>query len=99
MPSGAWRIDFSEHVRPSIVRTLRNADVMLEGSYWIEPESGRVVKTLVKTEGTPDPGIRIPQPNRIPLMWVMVTFAENPDLGLWVPDHMNEVAVSMDRSA
>jgi hypothetical protein len=95
----AWRIDFTEHARPAIVRTLRNSDVMLEGSYWIEPESGRVVKTLVKTEGTPDPGIRIPQPNRIPLMWVMVTFAENPDLGLWVPDHMNEVAVSMDRSS
>jgi hypothetical protein len=94
-----WRIDFVEHARPAIVRTLRKDDVMLEGSVWVEPASGRIVKTLVKTEGTPDPGIRIPPPNRVPLMWVLVAFAPNDALGVWVPDRMNEVAVSMDRSS
>ena len=94
-----WRVDFNERARPAIVRTLRNSDVMLEGSFWIEPDSGRVVKTLVKTEGTPDPGIRIPPPSRTPLMWVQVVYAPNDTLGLWVPDHMNEVAVSTDRSS
>jgi hypothetical protein len=97
--TSVWRIDFVEHARPSIVRTLRNSDVMLEGSFWIDPMSGRVVKTLVKTEGTPDPGIRIPPPTRTPLMWVLVAYAPNDALGLWVPDRMNEVAVSMDRSS
>jgi hypothetical protein len=51
------RIDDREHQRPTIVRTLRNESVPLEGSLWIEPSSGRVVRTL-KTEGTPDPGSR-----------------------------------------
>jgi hypothetical protein len=31
-------------------------------------------------------------------MWVQVTYAPNPTLGLWVPIRMDEVAVAADRS-
>jgi hypothetical protein len=93
-----WRIDYREHQRPTIVRTLRNASVPLEGSLWIEPSSGRVVRTLVKTEGTPDPGVRLPPPSGATLMWVQVTYGPNPTVGFWVPARMDEIAVSADRS-
>jgi hypothetical protein len=98
-----WRITFEERARPTIVRTLppRGNDVPLEGSLWIEPETGRVIKTLVKTVGTPDPlsasggfggGLGIT------LMWVETTFALNNALGLWVPEKMTEWARAEDRS-
>jgi hypothetical protein len=93
-----WQIDYGEHQTPTIVRMLRNESVPLEGSLWIEPSSGRVVRTLVKTEGTPDPGVRLPPPSGATLMWVQVTYAPNPTLGFWVPARMDEVAVAADRS-
>jgi hypothetical protein len=87
-----WRISFDERLRPTVVRTLRGNDVPLEGSLWIEPGTGHVIKTLVKTIGTPDPGspmIRFRGPT---LMWVETTFAPSDALGLWVPATMTEWA-------
>jgi hypothetical protein len=89
----AWRLEFVERGRPTVVRTLRGEDVPLEGSLWIEPLSGRVVKTLVKSIGTPDPGQPIPPAGgRDTLMWVVVTYEPNETLGLWVPERMSEWA-------
>jgi hypothetical protein len=89
----AWRVEFVERGRPTVVRTLRGDNVPLEGSLWIDPLSGRVVKTLVKTSGTPDPGQPIPPPGGSQtLMWVVVTYTPSETLGLWVPETMSEWA-------
>src|SRR5918995_1412729 len=58
----AWGVEFIERSTPTVVRTLRGENVPLEGSFWIDPLSGRVVKTLVKSMGTPDPGLPTPPP-------------------------------------
>jgi hypothetical protein len=94
-----WRITFEERTRPTIVRTLppRGDDVRLNGSLWIEPGTGRVIKTLVKTAGTPDPGLAGGIPG-VTLMWVETTFAPNDALGLWVPERMTEWARAENRS-
>jgi hypothetical protein len=88
----AWRVEFIERGRPTVVRTLRDNDVPLEGSFWIDPLSGRVVKTLVKSIGTPDPGRPLPPPSGDILMWVVVTYAPSETLRLWVPQTMSEWA-------
>jgi len=87
-----WRVTFVERVRPTVVRTLRNEDVPIEGSLWIEPSSGRVVKTLVKTIGTPDAGSLMPIYSAQTMMRVEVTFAPNESLRFWVPDTLTEWA-------
>ncbi len=87
-----WRVEFVERARPTVVRTLRDKDVPLEGSFWIDPLSGRVVKTLVKSIGTPDPGRPLPPPSGDTLMSVVVTYAPSVTLGLWVPQTMSEWA-------
>jgi hypothetical protein len=86
----AWRVEFVERTRPTVVRTLRGGDVMLEGSLWIDPLLGRVIKTLVKTAGTPDPGSQVWRWAGLTQMWVEVTFAPNDTLGLLVPETMTE---------
>ena len=91
-----WRVTFVERVRPTVVRTLRNEDVPIEGSLWIEPSSGRVVKTLVKTIGTPDPGSLTPIIRGLTLMRVEVTFAPSESLRFWVPDTLTEWARASD---
>lgn len=93
-----WRITFVEQVRPTIVRTRTGADVPLEGSFWIEPLSGRVIKTLVKTIGTPDPGTPTYVISSQTLMRVEVTFAPSDALGLWVPETMTEWARAENRN-
>ena len=93
-----WRVTFVERARPTVVRTLRGQDVPLEGSLWIEPQSGRVIKTLVKTIGTPDPGVPLVVISNQTLMRVEVTFAPSEALGLWVPDRMSEWARAENRA-
>src|SRR6185503_15245265 len=95
-----WRITFVERVRPTIVRTLPRGgeDVPLEGTLWIEPSSGRVIKTLVRTIGTPDPGSLLPVYSAQTLMWVEVTFTPSETLGFLVPEKMTEWARAIDRT-
>lgn len=95
-----WRIVFVERARPTVVRTLPPGgdDVPLEGSLWIEPETGRVIKTLVKTAGTPDPGAFTAAVVGFTLMRVETTFAPNDAVGLWVPEKMTEWARADDLS-
>ena len=40
-----WRIGFKEISRPTLVRTPLGDDVQSEGSYWIEPDTGRILET------------------------------------------------------
>jgi hypothetical protein len=92
-----WCIEFTERGRPTVVRTLPGGNVPLEGSLWIEPLSGRVLQTLVKTLGTPDPGRPIPPQTDDTLMRVMVTYALSATLGIWVPETMSEWARAVNR--
>jgi hypothetical protein len=92
-----WRVQFVERSRPTVVRTRRGEDVRIEGSLWIDPISGRLLKTLVKTFGTPDPPILHAPIKADPLMLVEVTYALSDAMGMWVPETMTEWVMNANR--
>ncbi|HEY3381045.1 MAG TPA: hypothetical protein VGK32_04710 [Vicinamibacterales bacterium] len=81
----AWRVDFEEVARPTLIRGQSNADVPSSGSYWLEPSTGRVLKTLLRARHpgyTPsDPGLT---------METTVVYRKSAALDLWVPAEMHE---------
>ena len=100
MKFSRWSAAIAGLLTVTVVRTLPcgGNDVPLEGSFWIEPQSGRVIRTLVKTIGTPDPGSLMYVVSNQTLMWVDVKFAPGEIPGLWVPETMTEWARAETRS-
>ena len=48
-------VEFNEEVRPTFVKGLRDSDVPASGRFWIDTETGRIIKTELNLEST---GIR-----------------------------------------
>ena len=45
----AWIVDFQERDAPALIQGQRRQDFFAHGTFWIEPESGRVVQTELRT--------------------------------------------------
>jgi hypothetical protein len=75
----AWRIDYEEVGRPTRIKHgTTGADLPSTGSVWVEPASGRVVRTLLRNG---DQGTAVE---------LTVRFRPNDTLGLWTPVKMEE---------
>lgn len=72
------RLAYTEKARPTLIKTSRGKDLALTGHIWIESSTGVVVKTAMTAA---DPIVRAN---------VFVTFRRDTELGLWVPDVMEE---------
>jgi hypothetical protein len=72
------RVRFRETARPTLIKTTRGRDLILEGTMWIDERSGAIVKTSMVAA---DPAVRAT---------VEVTFREDPELEIWVPAQMDE---------
>lgn len=73
-----WVIEYSEHDRPTIIRSVTHADVPAHGRFWIEPATGRVLMSeLATTAG----GVRAT---------IDVSFKSEPILDMLVPVEMRE---------
>lgn len=72
------RVSFIETVRPTLVKTTRGRDLALTGRLWIESSTGVVVKTETVAA---DPAVRAV---------VTVTYQRDGELGMWVPERMDE---------
>jgi len=72
------RVSFSETARPTLVKTTRGRDLALTGRMWIESSTGVVVKTETTAA---DPAVRAT---------VTVTYRRDGELGMWVPERMEE---------
>jgi len=72
-----WILKFKERVRPTILRTADDRNVLSSGRFWIDGESGRVLQTELETSV----GDR-----------VMTTFTFDERLGLDVPAEMRDIA-------
>jgi hypothetical protein len=73
------RLDYRELGRPTVIRqTTTNRDMPSSGSLWVDPLTGRIVKTLVRTG---DEAFRVE---------MIVTYRRNDALGIWTPAEMNE---------
>ena len=79
------RVDFQETVTPTLVRGTDAGDVPSSGSFWIDPLTGRVLKTFLRAArnaGTASlAGLTLES---------TVTYRRSDTLGLWVPAEMRE---------
>jgi hypothetical protein len=71
-------LEFVETERPTLIVGAQNEDVPCKGRFWIDPESGRVVKWVLET-----------RPRHIENR-IEVTFRADERLGIWVPAEMKE---------
>jgi len=74
-----WIIKFKERVRPTLLRTTDNRNVVSMGRFWIDGGSGRVLQTELETS-TSDR--------------VMTTFTYDERLQMDVPSEMRDIAWS-----
>lgn len=70
---------FRERLHPTFIRTSGDNDLEAEGFLWIDPDTGLVVQTELRT----DQGDVRSQ--------IIVTYRPDERLGLWVPARMREV--------
>lgn len=93
------RIAFLERSRPTIAKSIRGVDVPLDGSFWLDPDSSSVVKALVKTVETPEPG-QADHFSKVASgqtrMWVQVFYAYDERIGAAVPVDLRELGVAPD---
>jgi hypothetical protein len=52
--TSVWQLDFVETQRPTLIMTRAGKDVPIEGSLWVVPEDGTVVRTRVRMRGFAD---------------------------------------------
>jgi hypothetical protein len=93
-----WQIDFKETTTPTLVTTGSGKSVPLEGSLWVVPENGTIVRTRIKLRGFLDVLTLAPGSQRAGLNVndidseadVDVTYHLEKALGLWLPAKMSE---------
>jgi hypothetical protein len=52
-----WELEFTEKVRPTLVRTARGRDVRSRGRVWVVPASGSVMRTRLELRDFADDGV------------------------------------------
>lgn len=81
-----WRIGFAERRSPTVIRTLNGRDIPTTGDVWVDPATGRLLRADVtmRLQGL------LNLSGWVLLGRVSVTFKENSDLKLFLPDKMVE---------
>lgn len=74
-------IDFRERNTPTLIRTAEGRDVASQGTVWISPSDGIVVRTRLIVSGFAGPGSSAR---------IEATFGRDKRLGLWLPMKMTE---------
>jgi hypothetical protein len=74
-------VTFQERRRPTMIKTLEGEDVEARGRFWIEPVTGRVIRSELRTGEGKSRGIRAV---------ITVTYESNERLAMLVPASMDE---------
>jgi hypothetical protein len=70
-----WQIEYREAVRPTIIKTPSGVDIIASGTLWVDPVSGRILRTLLRAAGAT----------------ITVTYRPREEAtGLWLPVMMQE---------
>ena len=77
----AMEIDFRETGSPTVIRTSDGRDVASNGTIWVLPADGTVLRTRLTVAGFAGPASTAS---------IDVTFARDPRLKLWLPAKMTE---------
>jgi hypothetical protein len=79
----AWRIEFDERVRPTLIADLQGHDVVAKGWLLVDELTGAIVETGLKVEENGSMGE------------IIVSFRHDSSLGMWVPGEMEETYKTM----
>ncbi len=74
----AMRIDFEERADRALIRTTTGAGLPSRGSFWVDPATGRILRTVMRTDVA---GAK---------MEVSVLYRPAGSTGLWLPAEMRE---------
>jgi hypothetical protein len=74
----AWRLEFSEHQHPTLIKTTRGRDLPATGRLWVDPSTGVVMKTQMIAA---DPLVRA---------MITTTYQRDATLDMWVPATMED---------
>jgi hypothetical protein len=85
-PDGTWPIEFHETERPTMIRTPEGRSIYSEGTIWVSPSDGVIVRTRLKVEIPVRGGDR----GRSGAGVVDVTFHHVAALDMWLPETMTE---------
>jgi hypothetical protein len=76
----AWKIDFREVQRPTLVKAADGSDMPAAGTFWIEPRAGQVIRVVFECGTSSETRLT-------------VDYRKHPVLGLTVPVQMTEKAL------
>jgi hypothetical protein len=77
-----WIVSFSEHERPTVIRTPDGHDIPSSGSFWIDPTTGAVLRSELRTGELPGRPLRT---------IILVSYTHNGRFDMLLPDDMNEL--------
>lgn len=77
-----WIVSYSERDRPTIIRTPEGHDIQSSGSFWIDPETGAVLRSELRTGEIPGRPLRT---------IILVSYSHNSRFDMLLPDDMNEL--------
>jgi hypothetical protein len=83
----AWVVSLEERARPTIIKTVQGQDVKTKGLVWIDPDTGRILRSELA-----------PKLQRGLAARVTTSYAPDERLGLWVPIRLTEVYESGSRA-
>ena len=78
---GAWVVSFRETTGPTFTATPKGADVPAHGRFWVDPNTGTVLRSEMIIGGTRRVSARAT---------ITVSYAHDPSLGFHVPVEMRE---------
>lgn len=84
---GTWEIGFHETDRPTLIKSPDGDSIPSSGTIWVEPQSGIVVRTLLRLDTIATRGRRS---SRGAQGQVEVVYRRVNDLNMWLPASMDE---------
>jgi hypothetical protein len=87
-----WVVDYEETRHPTLMTTSEGEDYPIHGKFWIEPASGRVVRTQMIVENLkPATGTMTDSERYRPRITLETIYQADPKLNLWVPAQLKEL--------
>lgn len=90
----AWIVSYRETRRPTLVSTAKGEALPTRGEIWLDPENGRVLRTVMiidVLDAFPDMKQRPERYSAFPRIQIEVRFAEQQALKMWMPVEMKEL--------
>jgi hypothetical protein len=70
-----WVVEYTEQATPTIIKTRDGTDLPASGRFWIEPTSGRIVRTTLQAGGA-SITVRYAPSDQTPGVWLPVSMDE-----------------------